>query len=461
MTDTPTKAPREHVSAQVVIPVVIIILGSALGNLSQTAMNAMFGGIAADFKVDMALGQWVTTLYMLVIGITVPVVTYLMRRFALKRLTIFSLCLFAFGCIVDVFAPSFVLLLVGRALQAVSAGILMPRMMSIIMTSFPPNKRATVMGVAGIAMGFAPNIGPTIGGYLVTASGWRSLFVILAICMIVLIICACVFIVRSPRIKRTASLDVVSVILSALGFGFLLLGFSNASDAGAALLSIWVPILIGVIALVAFIRRQKRIDDPLINMDIFTSKQFVVGFWASNFLYASFMGITLIVPLFIENIWGGTALEAGLVLLPGTIAALFINPLAGYLTDRFHARPVIVLFGACLAFGSVAMAFMDASTPFWLILLLQGIRACGVSGLVSPLTSWSMEELAPNRMPDASSFSTAIRQAIASMGTALMVFSITLGAQAFGSLLFGFQLALGLSGVFALALFVIALVRVR
>lgn len=123
------------------------------------------------------------------------------------------------------------------------------------------------------------------------------MFVILAICMIVLIICACVFVVRSPRIKRTASLDVVSVILSALGFGFLLLGFSNASDAGAALLSIWVPILIGVIALVAFIRRQKRIDDPLINMDIFTSKQFVVGFWASNFLYASFMGITLIVPV--------------------------------------------------------------------------------------------------------------------------------------------------------------------
>ena len=120
MTDTPTKAPREHVSAQVVIPVVIIILGSALGNLSQTAMNAMFGGIAADFKVDMALGQWVTTLYMLVIGITVPVVTYLMRRFALKRLTIFSLCLFAFGCIVDVFAPSFVLLLVGRFLRAFS-----------------------------------------------------------------------------------------------------------------------------------------------------------------------------------------------------------------------------------------------------------------------------------------------------------------------------------------------------
>lgn len=232
------------------------------------------------------------------------------------------------------FAPSFVLLLVGRALQAVSAGILMPMMMSIIMTSFPPNKRATVMGVAGIAMGFAPNIGPTIGGYLVTASGWRSLFVILAICMIVLIICACVFIVRSPRIKRTASLDVVSVILSALGFGFLLLGFSNASDAGAALLSIWVPILIGVIALVAFIRRQKRIDDPLINMDIFTLKQFVVGFWASNFLYASFMGITLIVPLFIENIWGGTALEAGLVLLPApsprssSIRLLAILPIA-------------------------------------------------------------------------------------------------------------------------------------
>ena len=147
------------------------------------------------------------------------------------------------------------------------------------------------MGVAGIAMGFAPNIGPTIGGYLVTASGWRSLFVILAICMIVLIICACLFIVRSPRIKRTATLDVASVVSFGVRVRLLAARFFECFRCSvAAPLSIWVPILVGVVALVLFIRRQKRIDDPLINMDIFKSKQFVVGFWASNFLLRELHG---------------------------------------------------------------------------------------------------------------------------------------------------------------------------
>lgn len=459
MASAPAK--REHVSAQVIIPVVIIILGSAFGNLSQTAMNAMFGGIAADFSVDMALGQWVTTLYMLVIGITVPVVTFLMRRFSLRGLILFSLGIFLVGCAIDILTPSFAFLLVGRVLQAISAGILMPMMMSVIMVSFPPNKRATVMGVAGIAMGFAPNIGPTVGGYLITASGWRSLFVIMAVIMIVLIVFTCLCVKPGPHMKRTATLDVLSLILSACGFGFLLLGFSNASDTGSAAISIWIPLLVGAVALFLFVRRQKRIEDPLISMDIFDSKKYVVGFWASNFLYASFMGITLIVPLFVENVWGGSALEAGIALLPGTIAALFVNPLAGFLTDKYHARPVVVFFGGCLAFGSVAMIFMDAQTPFWLILVLQGIRACGVSGLISPLTSWSMEDLPNDLMTDASSFGTAARQAIASMGTALMVLMITIGSGILASPLLGFQLALALSGFFALMFFFTVLARVR
>lgn len=461
MTPRKNGSRNDHVGSYIIIPVVIIILASALGNLSQTAMNAMFGGIAIDFKVDMALGQWVTTLYMLVLGITVPAVTFLMRRFSLKGLIVFSLGLFLAGCIVDIFATSFIVLLAGRVLQAISSGILMPMMMSVIMTSFPPNKRATVMGVAGIALGFAPNIGPTIGGYLITTSGWRSLFIILAVIMALLIIFAYVSIKPGPHIERRASLDVLSLVLSAIGFGFLLLGFSNASDTGSTIITILVPLVVGAVSLLLFIKRQKRIDDPLISMDIFRSKKFMVGFWASNFLYTSFMGITLIVPLFIENVWGGSALEAGLALLPGTIAALFFNPLAGFLTDKLHARPVVLFFGACLALGSIAMAFIDAATAFWVILLLQGIRACGVSGLVGPLTSWSMEDLPGELMTDASSFSTAVRQAVASMGTALMVLLVTLGSQFFGSPTLGYQMALAFSGVFALLLFIIVVARVR
>lgn len=456
----PNAAAEQRVGAQIIIPVAIIILGSSLGNLSQTAMNAMFGGIVADFGVSMALGQWVTTLYMLVVGITVPIVTYLMRRFTIRGLILFSLGLFFVGCAVDIFAPDFWVLLFGRALQAISAGILMPMMTSVIMMAFPPNRRATVMGIAGIALGFAPNIGPTVGGYLITASGWRSLFVIMAILMVVLMIATLLSVKSMSRSQEAASLDVPSLILSAIGFGGLLLGFSNASDVETSALNLWIPIVVGAIALVAFMVRQKRIDHPLINLDILSSKKYTVGFWALNFLFACFMGITLIVPLFIENVWGGSALDAGMVLLPGTIAALFINPLSGYLTDRFHIRPVALCFGTFLAVGSVAMVLIDASTPYWLILVLQGIRAIGVSGLVSPLTTWSMEDLPKNLMPDASSFSTVVRQAVASLGTALMVLAIIVGTQA-ASLTFGFHLSLGLSAAFALALYALAIVRVR
>ncbi len=440
----------------VILLISIVILGSCLGNLSQTALNAMFTGIAADFEVDTALGQWVTTLYMLVLGITVPAVTFLMRRFRLKSLVLGALALLFLGAVVDSLAISFPLLIAGRVIQAVSAGITMPMMISVTMTSFPPDRRATVMGISGIAMGFAPNIGPTIGGWMIGWGGWRSFFVALAACSLVLIVAAAVCIRRKPCADANAKLDVVSLIASALGFGGLLLGFTDASSYEFASPLVWAPVLVGALFLVLFLRRQKRIDAPLIHLGIFESWRFRVSFWASNTLFACYMGITLVLPLFVEGQWGGTALQAGLSLLPGTVAALVVNPLAGYLVDRIGARPVITVGSVCLAAGAVSMAFIDESTPFWLIVVLQGVRATGVSSLIGPLTSWGLADLPHSIMTDGSSFSTAARQACAALGTALMVFAITLlpGTD-------GYHAAFAVSGVFGVFTLVLAFAKVR
>ena len=212
----------------------------------------------------------------------------------------------------------------------------------------------------------------------------------------------------------------MSLLLSALGFGGLLLGFSNASSFGLASPYIWVPAILGALFLVLYLRRQKHVEHPLTNLRIFDSWRYRVSFWAANALFASFMGITLIIPLFIENQWGGTALQAGLALLPGTVAAFIVNPLAGWLVDRIGARPVVVVASVFLAVGAVSMAFIDEATPFWAIVALQGVRATGVSGLIGPLTSWGMADLPHEIMTDGSSFGTAVRQACASVGTALM-----------------------------------------
>lgn len=442
----------------------IVVLASASGNLSQTAVNAMLADIMSEFGMAVGLGQWLTTSYMLVLGVTVPVATYLSRRFSVRQHVFIALAFFFAGTLADLFAPNFWVLLAGRVLQAVSTGMLMPLMQTIAMTRFPHGRRATAMGIAGIAMGFAPNIGPTIGGAMSFAWGWRSFFVLLAAVLLVLAIAAAAAIRSSEALDTKARLDVVSLALSTLGFGGLLLAFSDASSFSFASPFIWVPLVLGALFLVLFVRRQNRVDDPLISMKIFSSGQYRAGFIVQNLLNASFMGVTLVVPLYVEGLCGGTALEAGVVLLPGTVAALVLNPLAGVLTDRVGARPVALVAGAFLATGAVLMMFLEADTPLYVTTLCQAVRAIGVSGLVGPLTSWCLADLPRPMVPDGSSFCIAARQACASLGTSVMVFIITIvGATSVGVAdpALGYQLAFGFSALMAVATFGYIVAKVR
>lgn len=442
----------------------VVVLASASGNLSQTAVNAMLGDIMGEFGLAVDLGQWLTTSYMLVLGITVPVATFLSRRFSVRSHVLIAMSFFLVGAVADLLAPNFGVLLGGRICQAISTGMLMPLMQTIAMTRFPRGRQATAMGIAGIAMGFAPNIGPTIGGAMSFSFGWRSFFMLLVGLMVVLMIAAVVAIRSSVAPDRNARLDVVSLALSTLGFGGLLLAFSDASSFSFTSPFIWVPLALGALFLVLFVRRQKRVDDPLISMDIFASRQYTVGFVAQNLLNASFMGVTLVVPLYVEGLCGGTALEAGVVLLPGTAAALLLNPLAGVLTDKLGVRPVALVSGAFLAAGAVLMSFLDADTPLYVTTLCQAVRAVGVSGLVGPLTSWSLARLPRPIVADGSSFCISARQACASLGTSAMVFIIaTVGASSLGlaNPALAYQLAFGFSAVMAVATFGFIVAKVR
>ena len=440
-----------------IVLIAIIICNCCLGNLSQTSLNAMFSSIAPDFGVEVGVGQLMTTLYMLVLGITVPVVTYLMRRFSVKQLVLISIGLLCAGSIVDMLAWDFALFIVGRVLQAVSAGIMMPMMMSVIMISFPPGQQATVMGIAGIALGFAPNIGPTIGGWVVIEFGWRMFFVLLLAASLLLILATVTLIDSEKSPHQDARFDILSFIFSSIALCCLLMGFTNVSNYEFHHPFIWVPLIIGAGVLWLFVRRQKRIAHPLIHMEIFNSEHYRVGFWSLNLLSGCFMGITLILPLFVEGCWGGTALQAGMALLPGTIAALILNPLAGILTDKVGERPVVIVGSLCLAVGSVWMIFVYEGMPFW---LMQSVRASGVSLLMSPLTTFSMATLPKDIVVDGSSWSSSIRQACASLGTAMMVFAITLGPT-LGSVELGYQLAFGVSALFAVALAILNFVKIR
>lgn len=442
----------------------IVTVACALGSLTQTVVNSMLLSIDATFGTVGGISQWLTTIYMLVIGITVPLVAHLSRKMSLRSLVFLALGVFLVGAIVDFVAPNFEIMLIGRVLQAFATGITLPLITTIAMTHFPPGQNGTAMGIAGIAMGFAPNIGPLIGGALVETLGWRSFFLILAVLIALLIVMTFAFIKREQAPDQQAHLDMISFVQSTLGFGGLLLAFSNASMMSLTDLQVIVPLLLGIGFLIAFVVRQKRIEHPLINMSVFSSSNYRVSFIAQNCLFASFMGITLVVPLFVQTVCGMSALDAGIVFIPATILAVIVNPLAGLLSDKIGTRPVVVLGSTFLFVGALSMIFVEKDIPLWLITLMQTVRGIGVSALIGPLNSWGMKELPHTVMMDGSAFFATVRQACASFGTALMMFVVSivagLVAGEAGALL-GYQMAFGLSALFAACVFLLGLVKVR
>lgn len=442
---------------QLIATFAIVVLAASIGNLTQTGLNAMMLDICSSLQVTSSVGQWLTTAYMLTIGLVVPLSSYLLGRFRFKGLVLFSVLLFTGGSFLAVVAPTFEVLLAARIIQAVASGVLVPLIQTIAMAQFPPGQQATAMGISGIALGFAPNIGPTIGGAMVGVWGWRSFFVLTGLIMLVLALLGA-FVVRSRSKMRQTDLDTVSFVFSAVGFGGLLLGATEASTEALTSVRVWLPIIVGIVFIVLFVRRQKRVDDPLVDLAIFGSRRYTVGFVASVLLFASFMGITLLLPMFIEEVQGGSSLTGGMALLPGTISALIVNPLSGYLTDRLGARRVTLVSGACLFFGAASFIFADATTPQWVMMLMQGVRACGVSGLISPLTSWGLSGLSGKQLADGSAFVTLGRQCAASIGTALLVMCL----QSFGTIGVGaYHLAFGLSALFALGSWATIIARVR
>lgn len=449
----------------------IVVITCALGSLTQTVMNSMLTGVCEDFAIDAAVGQWVTTIYMLVMGITVPVVTYLSRRFSLKRLVFLALGFYFAGSVVGFFAPSFPVLLVARVLQAIATGITLPLVQTVAMTRFPRERTGTAMGIGGIAMGFAPNIGPLIGGALAGTWGWRSFYIILAV-LLALLFVATVLTVKSHGDHETdAVFDFPSFLMSTVGFGGLLLGASNAATMALANPQVWIPAVVGVAFIVAFILRQRRVAHPLISMDIFGSRHFRAAFVGQNCLFASFMGITLVLPLYIQGPCGMTALEAGIAFIPATVVALFVNPLAGILLDKVGPRVVCITGAAFLTVGAASFMFLDATTPLWLLTFWQGVRAVGVSALVGPLNSWGLSGLPGKIIMDGSAFFATVRQASASLGTALMMLLISVlgaGAAAGAAVDAGatlaalpYQAAFGLSSLFAAVVLVTAVWKIR
>lgn len=446
--------------AQVYFLFTVTVVTAALGGLSQTALNVMMNVVCGEYGVGLDLGQWMTTLYILALGIAVPATTFLDRKLTDRAFLLFALIICLAGTLICAASTSFALMLVGRVLQAAASGIVIPSSQNISMRRFPRTSQGAAMGISGIAMGFAPNIGPTVGSWFVAGAGWRWFFAALALSMLVMIVLTLVFLPRENRPRQSVHFDFGSFALCAIAFGALLAGLSNASSLGITHYLVWLPAIAGGVMLWLFVRRENRLEDPLINMHIFDSRVFSTGLIGQGLLFASFMNITLVIPQFIGDMCGGTPADAGIVLLPAAIGALIFNPLGGILSDKFGQVRVLRVTTAVLVVGSTPFVFFDGSVPLWVLAVCQFIRGAGISSSIGPFVIWSLSRLPRALIAHGSSFSTLVRQACASLGTTVVVFCIEALPMLGVGMELSYHLAFCVSATLAIATFAVVWLRV-
>lgn len=406
----------------------ILLTGSFLAILNQTLLVTIIPHIMEEFHLTENTGQWVTTIFMLVNGIMIPITAFLMETFTTRRLFLFSMSLFIVGTIVCFISITFPVLMVGRVIQAAGAGIMMPLMMTILMLIFPPERRGFAMGMSGLVIAFAPAIGPSLSGYLVEFLPWRSVFlVILPIALIDLILAS---IYMKNVIERTfPKVDYPSIVLSIFGFGGLLFGFSSVGNVGWSSPSVIVSIIIGALTLTLFIRRQLKLEQPILEFRVFKNKVFtfttIIGMIAFTLLIAA----ETILPIYMQVMAGFSALDAGIMILPGALIMGLLSPIVGRIFDAVGARVLLITGLTIVLLTSIPFVQLSADTSLMYLTVTFAIRMIGLSMVTMPATTAGLNVLENRLMPHGTAMTNTMRQVAASIGTATLITIMTLAAK--------------------------------
>ena len=439
----------------------LMILGTIIGGLLQNSVNTVLPNIMAEASVTVGQGQWLVSIFGLCLGIVVPLAAYFVRRFDMKSLFLVAMALFTVGTFLIAVAPDFAPMLIGRLLEGVGTGIMFPLIQVAVFQNYPRERWGTIMGVCGLAFGFAPNIGPTIAGIFAQAWGWRSIFWACGILSAAVTLAMLLLLPHMPGKGSAQRLDWPSVALSSIAFGGVLYGLTSATDEGFISAFCLVPLICGIACLVLFIVRQRRIPNPLWDLDAFHNRDFSVGTIMICLLFAAFISVTLVLPLGLMEVQGFSTLEAGMSLLPGALAALIMNPLSGIAMDRIGTRPVICLGAVLLLAGSIPMMQLGELNDLGYIMLLQGVRALGISTLIQPISTWSVRTLTGPLIPDGTAISNTLRQVAGSFGVSIAVLLMSIGGAVGSVSAFGVDLAIAFSTICTAILLALSLVYVR
>lgn len=309
-------------------------------------MNVALPSIMEDLDIVESTAQWITTGFMLVNGVLIPITAFLMEKFSTRQLFLTAISLFALGTLICGIAPDFPILMAGRIIQAVGAGIIMPLLTTVVLALFPVEKRGGAMGVIGIAIIFAPAVGPTLSGFVVEHYSWRLLFYIIFPIAVLTIILGAVFLKNVTK-QTFPDIDVIAVILSTLGFGGILYGFSTAGTNGWTDATVITGLVVGFVGLILFVLRELKADVPMLDFRVFKDRIFSLTTVINIAITVAMFAPMLLIPLYLQNVLGVSPMNSGLMLMPGAIVMGIMSPITGKVFDRIGARPLAV-FGLAI-----------------------------------------------------------------------------------------------------------------
>lgn len=434
--DVPVAPDREHPAPSTTdvspdhsrrnrIVIALLLISAFVVFLNETVMNVALPNIMAAFGVQPATGQWLTTAFLLTMAVVIPITGFLLQRFSSRSIYIAAMTLFSVGTLAAALAPAFGLLVAARVVQASGTAIMMPLLMTTILTLVPPSDRGRMMGRISIVLAVAPALGPTLSGLILSVFPWPFVFwFVLPIGIAALL--AGMRWMQNVSEPRVVPIDVLSVILSAFGFGGLVYGLSLIGEAARGTVPVqpWVPIAVGAVCLALFVVRQLRLqreDRALLDLRVFSYRNFTVSILLLCISMVALFGTIIILPIYVVDVLGLEPLVIGLLLLPGGLLMGLAGPFVGRLYDKVGPAPLVIPGTALVSAVFWFMTAFNEHSPVWLVLIAHVSLSIGLALAFTPIFTAGPGSLHPRLYSHGSAVIGTLQQVAGAAGTALFI----------------------------------------
>ncbi|MEU4834660.1 DHA2 family efflux MFS transporter permease subunit [Streptosporangium sp. NPDC023615] len=410
----------------------ILVMSAFVMILNETILSVALRDLARDLGVATTTVQWLTSGFLLTMAVVIPTTGYLLVRFRPRQIFAAAMTLFTLGTLLGALAPGFEVLMAARVLQAAGTAVMIPLLMTTVMRLVPVERRGATMGTITIVIAVAPAVGPTIGGAVLSTLDWRWMFwLVLPLAAVALVLGTSLL--RLPTDTRRVPLDLLSMLLSAVGFSGVLYGLSTIGESGqSGPVLAWTSIAVGIVALAVFAWRQirlQRADRALLDLRPFGYRDFTVALTVSALVFMCFLGASaILLPLYLQTVLGASPFVSGLALLPGGLVLGLLGRPVGALYDRVGARRLVIPGAAAIAAALWLFAALGAGSPLALVVGIHMLLMAGLGLMITPLMTDSLGALPSRLYSHGSAILSTLQQVAGAFGTAVFVTIATHGS---------------------------------